>query len=141
MQLKGLEWRAWIKTRGIECIRTLCQPVGSSQDDVFGFICPDSGMRPVSFREHVGLKGSSIYAELTVTDSRAANMPPRPVSAVLHNFVSDRGSHLKRLSSAPRHSADADLRESHAERYKSHPPRPIESHGGVDRRSHTCRLF
>jgi hypothetical protein len=35
----------------------------SSQDDVFGFICPDSGMRPVSFREHVGLKGS-IYADL-----------------------------------------------------------------------------
>jgi hypothetical protein len=110
----------------------------SSQDDVFGFICPDSGMRPVSGPR--GPEGQHL-CRLTVTDSRAAIMPPRPVSAGLHNFVSDRGSHLKRLSSAPRHSADADLRESHAERYKSRPPRPIESHGGVDRRSHTCRLF
>jgi hypothetical protein len=35
----------------------------SSQDDVSGFICPDSGMLPVSMREHVGLKGSG-YADL-----------------------------------------------------------------------------
>jgi hypothetical protein len=94
-------------------------PDRSSQDDVFGFICPDSGMRPASFREHVGLKGS-IYA-----DSRSLTAGKQIcllvlflLSCIISCLIV--GSHLKRLSSAPRHSADADLRELHGERYKSH---------------------
>jgi hypothetical protein len=93
-----------------------------------------------SFREHVALKGS-VYADLRslTAGQQLCLLVLFLLSCII--FVPDRGSHLKRLSSAPRHYADADLRESHAERYKSYPPRPIESHGGVDRRSHACRLF
>ena len=97
-------------------------------------------MRPVSFREHVALKGS-IYADLRslTAGHQICLLVLLLLSCIISCLIV--GSHLKRLSSAPRHSADADLREAHAERCKSHPPRPIESHGGVGRRSHACRLF
>jgi hypothetical protein len=73
----------------------------SSQDDVSGFICPDSRMRPVSMRERVWPEGQKL-CRLTVTGSRAANMPPRPLSDVLHNFVFDRGSYMKPSKFCPK---------------------------------------
>jgi hypothetical protein len=86
----------WIKKRGTECIRTLWQPVQGLQMtySVSSFRIQQCGR----FR---GPEGQHL-CRLAVTDSRVADMPPRPLPAVLHNFVPERGSYMKPIFWKPR---------------------------------------